>query len=94
LLQGERYVLRSGSAIDGKPSAFAPGNKGVDVNVNLFHSLALTLKRSESVKGASFPLFKRLVQFISVFYDFREPLPLASIEPRETYNHAAIRARF
>ena len=84
LLQHERYVLCTGGTSDRKALAFAPGNKRVDLNVNLLGPLALALESSKSVKSTSFPLFKRIVEFVAIIDDFNEPVPLLSIKPRET----------
>jgi hypothetical protein len=51
----------------------APRSKRVSVDVNLLDPLALALKRSKSVKSISFPLFKRIVEFVAIVDDLREP---------------------
>lgn len=81
--------MRTGSAVDRKPFAFAPGNERLHVNVNLLGSLALALESSKSIKGTSFPLFKRIVEFVAILDNLSEPMPLLSIKPRETDNHLA-----
>jgi len=61
--------------------------------VNLLGSLTTALKSSERVKSTSFPLFKRVVEFVAIIDDFGKPVPLLSIKPRKTYNHLAIGSR-
>jgi len=61
--------------------------------VNLLDPLALALERSKSVKSTSFPLFKRIVEFVAIVDNLREPVPLLPIKPREPHNHLAIGSR-
>ena len=52
--------------------------------MNLLGPLALAFESSKSIKSTSFPLFKRIVEFVAIIDDLSESVPLLSIKPRET----------
>lgn len=92
LFENGRYIPRTGLAVNRKPLPSAPGHKRVNIDVDLFDALTLTLEGSQSIESAPFPLLKRVIEFASILDHFGKPLPLIPIEPREADNHAIRRA--
>jgi hypothetical protein len=86
-----RHVFRAGLAVQGQPVLLAPRHERLDFDVHLFDFLSLALDHPHSIKSTLFPLFVRVIELVTVFNDFGQPLPLLSVKPSEANDGSAIR---